>query len=57
MTKIKFSDDMEFDTSGPLRVTYRRDGLYVVGEGTLTAVADYAEAQELIKALTKFHDR
>jgi hypothetical protein len=49
---IKFTDGMEFDTSGPLRITRRKDGLYVVGEGTLTPVASMDEAREMVAAYT-----
>lgn len=30
---LKFSDGMQFDTSGLLRIENRSDGLYVVGKG------------------------
>ena len=46
---LKFSDGMEFDTSGPLRITSRSDGLYVVGEGCLIPVNSHEEAEEIIK--------
>jgi hypothetical protein len=46
---LKFSDGMEFDTSGPLRVTSRSDGLYVVGNGCLIPVNSLEEAEEIIK--------
>ena len=46
---IKFSDGMEFDTSGPLRIESRSDGLYVIGEGMLIPVNSYEEAEEIIK--------
>ena len=46
---LKFSDGMEFDTSGPLRITSRSDGLYVVGEGMLIPVNSHEEAEEIIK--------
>ena len=46
---LKFSDGMEFDTSGPLRITSRSDGLYVVGQGCLIPVSSYEEAEEIIK--------
>ena len=34
MTRLRFSDSVEFDTSGPLRVERRPDGYYLVGRGT-----------------------
>jgi hypothetical protein len=46
---LKFSDGMEFDTSGPLRITSRSDGLYVVGKGCLIPVNSREEAEEIIK--------
>ena len=46
---LKFSDGMEFDTSGPLRIESRSDGLYVVGKGCLIPVNSYEEAEEIIK--------
>jgi len=45
---IKFSDGMEFDTSGPLRIESRSDGLYVVGNGCLIPVSSHEEAEEII---------
>lgn len=39
MTKLRFSDGMEFDTSGPLRKERRSDGLYIVGEGLFEVLA------------------
>jgi len=35
MSTLKFSDGMEFNTSGPIRKELRADGWYVVGEGKL----------------------
>lgn len=48
---IKFSDGMEFDTSGEYRIEQRADGLYVVGRGALIPVDDRAEGEWLIKSL------
>jgi len=45
---MRFSDGMTFDTSGPLRLTRRRDGWYVVGEGMLLPVDSPAEGREII---------
>ena len=50
---LKFSDGMEFDTSGELRVECRKDGCYVVGEGMLVPVSDRKEGEELIQELTE----
>ena len=48
---IKFSDGMEFDTAGDLRIERRSDGLYVVGEGMLIPVNDRAEGLEIIQEM------
>lgn len=45
---LRFSDGVQFDTSGPLRIEYRRDGLYVVGNGMLIPVKDKQEAEDFI---------
>jgi hypothetical protein len=46
---MKFSDGVEVDTSGKLRMLKLSDGLYVVGRGMLIPVNSYAEANEIIK--------
>lgn len=51
MTRILFSDGVEFDTEGPYRVEERQDGLYVVGGGGLYPVDTRDEAEELITML------
>jgi len=51
MSTIKFRDGMSFDTSGPLRVTRRWDGYYVVGDGMLCPVEDAAAARVLLREL------
>ena len=48
---IKFSDGMTFDTTGPLRLTCRSDGWYVVGEGMLCPVDNIEAGQKLIQDL------
>lgn len=45
---LKFSDGMEFDTSGPLRTEERSDGWYVVGEGIMFAVKTQQEGETYI---------
>ena len=45
---MKFSDGVEIDTSGKLRCTRKRDGLYVVGHGMCVPVQDHIEALKLI---------
>ena len=54
---IRFSDGMSFDTSGPLRTVHKSDGLYVVGNGMLLPVNDYAEAEYLIKKLSPINKK
>ncbi len=51
MSIIKFRDGMSFDTGGPLRITRRWDGYYVVGEGTLCPAKDAEEAKTLLREL------
>ena len=53
MSTLRFNDGISFDTSGPLRITYRRDGMYVVGEGMLVPVSDEREARQLIENINK----
>jgi hypothetical protein len=48
MTKLRFSDGMEFEMSGPPRAVKRSDGWYVVGDGFLIPVDSYAEATKLV---------
>jgi hypothetical protein len=49
MSKIKFSDGVEFDTNGEYRVVHRKDGYYVVGQGFLCPVASYDEGMKLVE--------
>ena len=49
--KLRFTDGMEFDTSGELRVVHRKDGHYVVGRGMLLAVGDAKDGKRLIEEL------
>lgn len=53
MGTIRFSDNIEFDTSGELRLTRCSDGWYVVGEGMLIPVKDKEEGLEIIQQETK----
>ena len=48
MSQLKFSDGMEFDLSGSLRVELRSDGWYVLGQGIMMAVDTFEEGQEYI---------
>lgn len=49
--KLRFSDGVEIETSGPLRVLHRADGYYVVGEGFLCPCDDRAAAERLLLEL------
>jgi hypothetical protein len=49
MSKLKFSDGMEFDVSGPLRTVRKSDGWYVVGKGMLIPIKDEEEGKKYIK--------
>ncbi len=51
MTKLTFSDGETFDTSGPLRIERRKDGLYVLGEGLMCACDTREEAEDLLREL------
>jgi hypothetical protein len=51
MSKLRFSDGEEFETSGPIRKEERYDGWYVIGEGHLIPVKDEEEADAMIKKL------
>tara|TARA_R110000868_G_scaffold306849_1_gene568283 strand:+ start:543 stop:707 length:165 start_codon:yes stop_codon:yes gene_type:complete len=53
MSQLKFSDGMEFDLSGQLRVEFRTDGLYVVGQGMMMAVNTLLEGQNFIASKHK----
>jgi len=48
MSTIRFNDGMSFDTSGPLRIVRKSDGLYVVGKGMLIPIDNREEGQEII---------
>ena len=52
MSKLRFSDGEEFDTSGPIRKEERSDGWYVIGQGKLIPVKDEMEADDIICRLT-----
>tara|TARA_Y100001973_G_C5189580_1_gene330063 strand:- start:1420 stop:1596 length:177 start_codon:yes stop_codon:yes gene_type:complete len=49
MSKLRFSDGVTIDTSGPLRVLRLTDGYYVVGEGMSIPVNSREEALKYIK--------
>ena len=50
--RLRFSDGMEFDLSGDLRVVHRRDGWYVVGRGMLIPVTDREEGDRTVAQMT-----
>jgi hypothetical protein len=51
MTRIRFSDGVQFDTDGEYRVEHRRSGYYVVGHGFLRPVTGKADGKRLIADL------
>jgi hypothetical protein len=53
MSKLRFSDGMEFDTSGELRKILKEDGWYVLGKGMLVPVRDEQQAEEIMEKLTQ----
>ena len=53
MGKLKFSDGIEIDTSGELRLLELYDGWYVVGEGKLIPVKDEEEGLKTIDLIRK----
>ena len=48
MSKLKFTDGVEFDTAGDYHMSHRKDGWYVVGRGMLCPVKDYEDGQKVI---------
>ena len=63
MSILKFSDGIEIDTSGELRLLELYDGWYVVGEGRLIPVKDrkvfikYASLQKVFCSDIYFNKR
>lgn len=57
MSMLRFNDGVTFDTSGPLRIVYRRDGLYVVGQGLMIPVRDANEGRELMYNMSRNDSR
>ena len=51
MSIIKFSDGVQFDTSGPIRKEERHDGWYVVGECKLIPATSEKEADEMVEKM------
>jgi len=50
---LRFTDGMEFNVGGPLRVEHRRDGWYVVGNGLLMPVDSREEGEAFIRKYSK----
>ena len=48
---LRFSDGVEIDTSGKLRIHRLKDGYYVIGEGMCIPVEDAADGVKLIKQM------
>ena len=48
---LKFSDGVEIDPSGPLRIIHLKDGYYVVGENMCIPVDSHIAAVDMIKLL------
>lgn len=53
MSQLKFSDGEEFDLSGQLRVEFRSDGYYMLGQGMMMAVDTLLEGQNFIASKHK----
>ena len=51
MGKLKFSDGIEIDTSGELRLLELYDGWYIVGKGILIPVKDEEEGLSRIEKI------
>lgn len=56
MSTLAFSDGMSFNLSGPMRVTLRSDGWYVVGGNMLIPVRDKEEGDEFIRKHKENHE-
>lgn len=50
---MRFNDGMSFDTSGPLRIVWKSDGFYVVGQNMLIPIRDADEGRRLIEQFSK----
>jgi hypothetical protein len=51
MGKLSFSDGIEIDTSGELRLLELYDGWYVVGEGLLIPVDSEEEGRDMVELM------
>ena len=50
---LKFNDGINLDTSGELRVEWRRDGYYVLGKGMSIPVESEEEGLKVIANMKK----
>ena len=57
MSTLRFNDDVTINMDGPLRITRKRDGLYVVGEGMCMPIDDREEGKQIIKELTEIKNK
>jgi len=53
MSLLKFTDGINLDTDGKLRISRKPDGLYVLGQGMSIPVDSQEEGEELIKKFKK----
>ena len=56
MSTLKFNDGVTIQTDGPLRITRKRDGYYVVGGGWCIPVENREEGLAIIEDFTKDKD-
>ena len=54
MSKLKFTDGVKVDTSGPFRKIKLSDGWFVVGDDTMIPAIDESEADEMVRELSSF---
>ena len=56
MSTLRFNDGVTIQTDGPLRITRKRDGLYVVGGGWCIPVENREEGMAIIEDFNKDKD-
>ena len=56
MSTLRFSDGEEFDTSRELRITIRKDGVYVIGNGYLIPVKSLDEGRKVLREMKEERD-
>ena len=57
MSKLRFSDGIEIDASGAMRVVRKSDGYYIVGQGVCCPVDSIEEGQRIISRFMTKHCR